>query len=443
MYILLVMSLLLIILVAWWLSGWDYLHPAVINAEVYFLAALGCLVALGSWIFEDLDVRAYFMVVGGTFLFTIGAVITFRRSRHGFPRLRMDKIVAWYDAVDPIVLVVVDVALFVCCLATRAEIISIGVEGLGIEGESLNSIQDQVKWAASKDFLIEGHLWATKIVIPIVQSFSVLVPLMLALEFSPSRKICDKKKRVCLLIAAILIMANALISGERIPILLFATAFLLSSLILFRRFGGKDFIAVKMILKWIFPSFLGMVFFCYIVLPLTGRSTEVGFIDYISFYISSGIPALSEFFSTGISFEPEFPCAATFKNLISFIGIHFGDVVQINDGTGNLWIDFGEELSTNIFTRYFRYYLDFGWIGFCGLTILCGAFYGFLYRVINTTDSVWLWGVSLFFLSYLGDAERQEGFCTLMAPFLIKFAIFLWIIVCIMPRIKKCNETHN
>lgn len=120
----------------------------------------------------------------------------------------------------------------------------------------------------------------------------------------------------------------------------------------------------------------------YLILPLSGRSTNTNIVSYMSFYLGTSIPSLDIYLDNEVP-ESNFFGEETLRGIQTVLfKLKLSDYIQ---PVSKEWITFEDEnnqpLQSNIFTSGKRYYHDFGWIGIIVCQLIFSICFSLLYLI--------------------------------------------------------------
>ena len=242
----------------------------------------------------------------------------------------------------------------------------------------------------------------------------------------------DKKRRKeCFLfgIGCLVLVAKTILSTSRDAILHIILCIIITLFIQDIRKGKKP---IRLFRNYFFIllSFLCLALpLFYFSTLLIGRGVGSKFIDYISFYFGAGIPSMQFALDHGLNFF-SYIGEATFYGIYTW-AYKLYLIPELSPYAGK-FITLGSHAS-NIYTSYFRYFMDFGYFGVVILSSLAGMLYTLFYQWAKQTEwkplIVWTCYVS----TYLFDAEREEYiFSRMLTPgnlllFLLIAIVLAWL----------------
>ena len=212
-----------------------------------------------------------------------------------------------------------------------------------------------------------------------------------------------KKKNYYLLVPIILSMGESLLTSGRSLFMKLIIIILLC--FLYFKIKKDNNISKKTII-YTCTSIGAILLIFYIMLPLLGRSTNISFIKYISFYFSCGIPSFDLFLAKmpeHIGYIGEETFTGIYLLLNKFHFINFTRIASYG------WETIGG-MHSNIYTSLKAYYFDFGYIGVCLLQMLFG-FLSTLYYNFSKSNNKNIFMVIYFYYIYIFIEQiRAEQF---------------------------------
>lgn len=220
--------------------------------------------------------------------------------------------------------------------------------------------------------------------------------------------------------------ATTLISGERTSTLrLFAMMVLAFSISWQRNNGFKNLISVKHLIVAAVLSCAALYGFSAIRF-FVGRTSELDFLDYISFYAGGSIYNFNHF--VGEFSRPTFDGHATFIGAFNNLArLGFGNVESIHREV--VTIPSRGIYMGNVYTCFYDYYKDFGLVGLVILTSIFSLVINNLYYKAKYAfrNSIWkmivfmYFGTTVFFASF-----TEQFFTSYMAISTISSLIVMW-----------------
>ena len=215
------------------------------------------------------------------------------------------------------------------------------------------------------------------------------------------------------------------LSASRTMAVGYIFCFVVAYLMLRRRRDGRlPEIKLKTILLFIAVVSLFLVSFQFIAQTLQGRNTSSDPLVYISAYIGAEIPNLDSFLQAGgADTNPAIWGYMTFRNTIRWIGGQFGIPGFIYQY--DLPFNVINGVSTgNVYTTFYAFIYDFGYIGFILLTMLMAFVSQVVYSKSCKFNSGWASSVWVIVYSIIAYALLLSFFSNKFYEnvFVIKFA---------------------
>ena len=127
----------------------------------------------------------------------------------------------------------------------------------------------------------------------------------------------------------------------------------------------------------------------FILGSLTGKNEALNFNDTISIYLGSSILCFDYFLNHGWR-TPSFFGFNTFRGLYGMIGRFIGGLpAQSNHSDMVRW----QEYSSNVYTTFAPYVMDFGIIGSFIIIIFVGVFFGYMWRLFLKQKTITFYSV--------------------------------------------------
>ncbi len=172
----------------------------------------------------------------------------------------------------------------------------------------------------------------------------------------------------------------------------------------------------------------------YIILPLIGRSTNDGFLSYISFYLGAPMTSFNLFLKHGYDTirYSNLIAEETFSNIYVFLG-RIKVLTYYGSESHYTWIPYLSAGQSNVYSALRDYYYDFGNIGVVVFQLIAGFVTTFLYyktRENNIKPLSIIIYANYFYI--LIDQIRTETFYNLISlptvAYLLLFAVLYFCI---------------
>jgi len=217
----------------------------------------------------------------------------------------------------------------------------------------------------------------------------------------------DMKYIFYLLIVVVSILSSLLV-GSRMQLLIYIVFFAVICL-----FKLSNKVNYKEVIQRYWKKILAIgaiaVTLFYIILPLTGRKSEVNFVDYITFYFGASIPTLNIYIYEPMD-EPTFFGEETFRGIQNVLyKLKLSDYIQpISKEWEHFYNEDGKKMSSNIYTSGKRYYHDFGLMGVIILQFINGMIMGLLYFLAKNKKHIMLIIFYAMYVYIIIDQVRDE-----------------------------------
>lgn len=418
-YIVLTISLGIVGVIAYHMSGRELLSPAVVVALSLFCASALCLVGYGSWNDILLEPYCIFLITLGTLSMVIGALVprAYVKMRASVA-LRLDTGTELQGAnvsscpatwkycflVLLVMLITVEHVVETYSIATE-----LGAHYSGyFEAQQIVRVATSPLYSGDYTGFNDGYSFISKQLEKLTIAIGYVSAIRLGRVVRRRSNSCDLYP--CMLLAVVSGVSSFLYGG-RYQMLMYLISFLLSCWIcgLAEKRGdqkktaafSRRFVAIG----------AGVGAFCalslYVLSPILGRNFDASLLDYVGAYYGCGIPSFQMMLNTG--FDPyNIPGFNTFHEQMSFLS-KFG-IYESLPGFGSYFVP-TQSFISNVFTFAYRYYSDFGILGMVILSLVSGLAYGWLYeRALRPgAGAVWMY-VFPALACHLIDVCRDEKF---------------------------------
>lgn len=450
MYVILLIGLVIITIIAFYLSHYELLSPMTLVPLGFVLAAVLALIGTSSWNHVELQWNASTIIMVGCIAFVSGCycVECFPKRSGKISQPNKSANLPMSDNyVEAYVKYAILVAIILGAIILRVyETYRLGNQ-FGLKYQSYADLATQVRQHTasfnSNDNIrfgvgfsvIERQMEKIGFLAGYISVFLLISNLM--------NHTTDKRRLINVALSSLSLLASCifvLVCGVRANIMYYCMAALLIWFVLVLREKKHTAIWLSMrLLLVLIPLFFIAVVGFYVAGKLIGRVPSSGPVEYISFYLGAGIPSL-QWLLDHIGSVTDVTGSFTLHGIYSLLY----KVGIINDlhVYSIQWVNL-EGHNSNIFTMFGRYYLDFGWLGVIILSALSGVVYTFLYRWAKHTNAplvimlfAWM-GVNLF------DMAREEYLFSrfLSSTKLVTLALLIlstWIMTTsFMEKIKK------
>ncbi len=248
----------------------------------------------------------------------------------------------------------------------------------------------------------------------------------------------EKKKNILYISIIIICILMSLLIGSRLQ----SFVYILFSIIVYIFFLNKK-LSYKTIIfrywKYLLVGVITVSGLFYVILPLTGRKTNAGIVEYTSFYFGAPIPSLNRYISSPIE-KPKIFGEETFRGIQNVAyKLNISDYIQpITTKWEVFYTKDNVKLSSNIYTSGKRYYHDFGYLGLIVLQFINGFMFSILYISMNKKQMTVL---TIFFAMYLYMAIDQIRDEYLFSSFVHINTVFKFaILYCLLYFLEHSNE---
>lgn len=249
----------------------------------------------------------------------------------------------------------------------------------------------------------------------------------------------NKGNRGLLLLHTVCWITNMFFSGNRGP---FVTLFIMTIIQAYFIYGKSKGWRFHIKFKTLFlVAGLGVLVLCalYWTLSWFGRTSSQSLVDYLGVYLSAPLKNFDTFVREG-KFGTDWVYSETFRNIINSIGRILGN----SEWQRNLELPFrninGYALG-NVYTVFYCYLHDFGYVGLFGLTALMAIIsqavylklaYGKKQKNISIKLIVYSYMYQGILLSFFSD-RFYFSICTMN---MIKYLVSWWLLRIILTKIK-------
>ena len=206
-----------------------------------------------------------------------------------------------------------------------------------------------------------------------------------------------------LVLLALCVLNTLLTGGRGIIMLLAITAVASFAISAFNASGDHKKLALRLLVFCMVLGAIAAVVF-YFLSFVVKRGAGSGLIEYISFYFGCSVPSLERLVEAGATTGAA-PGIYTFYYLAAFL-YKIGLIADF-PSYSLAWVQLGSH-SSNVFTCFARYYVDFGIGGVIVLSALSGAILSFIYNLARHRGTAVSIAVASYFTSYIFDMAREE-----------------------------------
>lgn len=392
--------------IEWTLNGFEIVSPVSLMLLGLALADVLAMIGCGSWNSYELSFQVFLIIAMGSAALLLGSLFAHHmrvpfmgaRSKQLGLLVRTDSVSIWKYVV---LMLLVLVAIVLRVIETYKLAAS-----LGVDTSSYSAAAKAVRTATTSIFSVSGmkfgsgYSFITKQLMKVVSCISYLAAYLFASE------IIDHRRRGVIFSVALVTECwiYVFISGGRGDVLYQIIAFAVMLFILLVRRGrpSKQLSKRYFVIGGLLGGLLAVGFWASGA--LVGRKTNSNFIEYISFYFGGGIPSLQSILEAG-SLADLTPGVRSFYYIFS-IPYKFGLIPEYPIYSID-WIKIGSYTS-NIFTGFARYYLDFGWLGLIILSFVASFLITTVYRGAKVSSGCFVLVLTGYFSAYAFDFAREE-----------------------------------
>ena len=430
-YILFVGTIILL-LINFFLSGYDYLYPSFIFCLVFSVAEFACI--LGQQTYEIvIHSETTIILLGGELIFTFFSLITFLGKKrisykeHPIPvnEIKISFFLEW----GTIILQLLAIMFFIKYLKN----ISFAYDGQSRSLTELISLYDVMTkfWT---DLFNDLH-------VPVPTIYRIANPLVSAVAYiiiyiAVNNFIAIKKIKISHVMIIGLQCVLIILNGSRSPLFRILTmVFILAYMMQYRR-GKIKKGNIKLLLKLIMLV-IGAAIFFLILLNLMGRTGkgEEKIAHYLFVYIGAPIVNLDNFIVNKLpTVSTVLVGEQTFRKLYNYVG----KILKISSfqyGGVNPFVFSANGIEIgNVFTTYYYYIYDFGFVGVIPLTIVVACYYVVTYsRLLSAKREKKMINLNLLFYAYLFNDLVMQFFSSrfyetiLDAPFIKLLIVVIFV----------------
>lgn len=440
MIILLILITLIMLLVNYILSYYDYMHPAVIFHLIFLLYEVVCLCGTSAYTIT-LHFSSIIVLTIGFFAITLANSIS-HRHRNGKTLYRTELKEIRIPKIYLRILVVLQLVSIVFFYQYLKRLVAAYGGSYGIAPESLSGM--------IKLYDTMTKFWVSiykELAVPIPMAYRISNPICAGAEYivfyGMVNNFLIKKRKVNKWEVTVLILmcVRIVMNGSRSPLFrIFTFMFLLVYVFNYRK--GKIHKGNIKFLGRLVAATACFGVAMFLVLIIMGRTTNfTGISDQIFVYLGAPIVNLDTFIESnsikiiGAMNRDALFGAHTFGGLYSYIGKLFR-IPDINK-TGNIssfaFSSNGREIG-NVYTMFYKILYDFGYLGVFPITFIMGMYYCETYREIlrkpkrNRVIDFRLLIYAYLFNDVVMSAFSNRFYETVFAAPFIKFIIMAWIL---------------
>lgn len=406
LYLALLFLLICGVYIEWSLNGFEAASPVSLMLLGLALADVLAMIGRGSWNGFDLSVDVFLILAFGSAALLLGSCLAYRMraslTRKSSRRLgllvKADSVAIWKY-------IVLMLLVLVAIVLRMSETYKLASE-LGADTSSYSAAAKAVR-AAYASFNSADGMQAGK-------GFSFLSKQMSKAEgcisyiavFLLAQAIVNRRKKdIC---ASFLLAASCwayvIISGSRGDMLYQGIAFAVVLYVLLLRNGYP---VRKLTIRFFLTGAVVGIFLSigfWLSSALVGRKTNSGFVEYISFYYGCGLPSLESILESG-NIPQVVPGLRTFYYVFA-LPYRFG-FISAYPSYSISWVNLGTHTS-NVFTGFARYYLDFGIVGMVLLSFISSFIFTKVYKSAKNTSGCIAIILTGYFCAQCFDFAREE-----------------------------------
>lgn len=410
-YLFLVIGLLMLAAGSLCITHGDLVHPATINSCMFLAAAVLATIGMLSWNEYDLSARTIAIVMVGCLSFFGGSMIVsaaplVKKGKHSVRNrnwlsndsLSMGKII--------ILLLFLFFAIFLRIYETYrlGSQLNLTYSGYGDLASQVRSKFEIINSTANVKFgngfsVIEKQCEKIVAILGYVCIYQLVKLLFCKKKYA-------NRTWLIMLLALIIILCCifSLLCGSRGNILYFGVAgCIFLYMFVCREKKSMWRVSLRFVLILTPIALIGLVVF-YLAGRLVGRAAASNIIDYITFYLGCGIPSLQSILQRGLPISTG--GESTFYGIATFL-YKFGFSEHLDPYTPT-WVQLGNHWS-NAYTMFYRYFMDFQWVGVVLLSFICGFCFAFSYMLAKKYFSISFFVILYGYIgSFLADLSREE-----------------------------------
>lgn len=346
----------------------EIMSPSVLTCLIFSLSFLGAFLGTreGSWNFvKELHFNTLIIILVGVVFFILGEICARNYKTDKVKEIKLSDSNNKYIRID-----ILKKALVFIFVITTFVLLYLNLRSLVGSG----SISKIVKAYKSSNILynkkaLEEGMVLNPLILNMVrfcEMFCIVFIYIIVKNLINKDKV---KYNISYLIIIIFIAYVTMLVGGRTVLLKYFMAGFIIWTILYTR---KQKLSLNRFFKISIKLMIVFVPVCYFVLPLLGGKNSSTFVDYVTFYLGSQIPAFDVFLASPFERSTHFG-EMTLKG-IQMLLAKFGLINYWSAYQGE-WVYFNRELYTNVFSEFKPFMQDFGIIG----VVICMFIFGFVF----------------------------------------------------------------
>lgn len=427
-YILIIVFLVLLI-INYIGSGFDFFNPAFIFIFMNLLSALVCAVAVRVYEYE-LHLNTVLVLSCGGIVFTMVNLFVMFFTKH---KRKARALGVYGSRLTPIRIRSYWIVIFIIfelivAYATMRYVMNVvkAFEGssydfatsIGRYNSIVKNYGEDLRGLEVKSGPIYKYGW------PLCRLLCVFLGAILINNY-----ILSKKASLLLVTATLLPVIISFFTGSRTTAFRFLTAFIAEYILIYRNYVGSykkgNTRILRRLIIIMIPAIVGLAF----TINLIGRATTKNTFEYFVAYLGGPFINLDIYLQN--PYHSSFFGQETFQRLYSFVGSRFGiDFLRYDLNLPyNTW--HGVYLG-NVYTMYFMFIEDFGYLGIVPLTAVVALFYTCWYsRLMNLRASRSVIRPLLLVYAYLFNDVIMLTFSNRFYEYFLvstSIRIYLWMI---------------
>lgn len=242
----------------------------------------------------------------------------------------------------------------------------------------------------------------------VFEGFSFVLISVVARNIMRHDYIFFSRKTGLFLISQIPVLGHEFLSTGRTGFLRYFTVVLVSVLCYLKKYNLNSSIVIKKGFKYIIKTFIFVILIFLFAGIFTGK-TKIDLIwNILSVYISSAIVAFDK---AVVSSNYQLHSEGILRSLfgVRYIINKIFKISFLEETRADTFIAVSDNLTTNIYTAFYDYYLDFGFIGTLIIYLLFGIVCGFIYHKTKTKKYDF-WIAFYAYYAYLMVRQITEAF---------------------------------
>ncbi|HFI0706346.1 TPA: O-antigen polymerase [Streptococcus suis] len=404
----------------------DLLNPAVVFSLIFLIQVSICLMAL-FYLNLIFHMETLLILVGSNLIFLFFTMVLYRNKEK---KIEDNNILSTLN-IQRIFTIVAIVLFFIVIIIQYQRLGRIAaVSGLG--GASLS---EQI---AFYDFLIKfDPARYNRIGIYLPEYISDLIPILQSFAYIVAYKsinnyILLKKVELLDVFLMVLFVVQLYLTGSRSPIFRLITYMVFIFYILTLKNGYSRF-QMKVVIKRIISIAIAVLVLFFVSLSMFGRTNNYNNFHYLFIYLGAPLYNLDVFIQTH-----SFPIVQEYFGQQSFQSLYNYILPKIGQETYSLILPYVQYSSVyglgNVYTTFYQFLYDFGYLGLIILTIGISGFYTTSYKNLlnfnkwNSNFSILLFIYAYLFNDLIMLIFSNRFYETILSVNTLKIFIFTFII---------------